>query len=183
MGSTAALRVFISETRDLAASELSQNPGSPILVSSSFFRACLAGRSKRVPDGDHPGRKVFDGLGEVVVDHGWGSLYSGMAWVYLLAAGICEIVWAIGLKKSEGFTRPWTSAWTIGVMLLSFWLLSFAMKSLPLGTAYAVWTGIGAVGTVAFGMAFLNEPKDLGRIACIAMIIGGIIGLRFLGKV
>jgi quaternary ammonium compound-resistance protein SugE len=106
-----------------------------------------------------------------------------MAWVYLLAAGICEIVWAIGLKKSEGFTRPWTSAWTIGVMLLSFWLLSFAMKSLPLGTAYAVWTGIGAVGTVAFGMAFLNEPKDLGRIACIAMIIGGIIGLRFLGKV
>ena len=79
------------------------------------------------------------------------SLYSGMAWVYLLAAGICEIVWAIGLKKSDGFTRPWTTAWTVLVMLLSFWLLSYAMKALPLGTAYAVWTGIGAVGTVLFG--------------------------------
>ena len=87
------------------------------------------------------------------------SLYSGMAWVYLLVAGICEIVWAIGLKRSEGFTKPVTSAWTIVLMLLSFWLLSIAMKTLPLGTAYAVWTGIGAVGTVVFGMAFLGEPR------------------------
>jgi quaternary ammonium compound-resistance protein SugE len=106
-----------------------------------------------------------------------------MAWVYLLAAGICEIVWAIGLKKSQGFTRPWTSAWTILVMLLSFWLLSFAMKTLPLGTAYAVWTGIGAVGTVVFGMMFLGEPRDAARIACIAMIIAGIVGLRVVEKV
>ena len=110
------------------------------------------------------------------------SLYSGMAWVYLLAAGICEIVWAIGLKKSEGFTKPVTSAWTVAVMLLSFYLLSFAMKTLPLGTAYAVWTGIGAVGTVVFGMVFMNEPRDLARMACIGMIVGGIVGLRVLAK-
>ena len=107
-----------------------------------------------------------------------GSLYSGMAWVYLLAAGICEIVWAIGLKKSEGFTRPWTTAWTVVVMLLSFWLLSYAMKTLPLGTAYAVWTGIGAVGTVLFGIVFMGEPKDLARLGCIVMIVVGIVGLK-----
>ena len=106
------------------------------------------------------------------------SLYSGMAWVYLLAAGICEIVWAIGLKKSDGFTKPWTTAWTILVMLLSFWLLSYAMKSLPLGTAYAVWTGIGAVGTVLFGIVFMGEPKDLVRVGCIALIVVGIVGLK-----
>jgi quaternary ammonium compound-resistance protein SugE len=101
-----------------------------------------------------------------------------MAWVYLVAAGICEIVWAIGLKKSEGFTKPWTTAWTVVVMVLSFLLLSLAMKTLPLGTAYAVWTGIGAVGTVVFGILFLGEPRDLARVGCILMIIGGIVGLK-----
>jgi len=101
-----------------------------------------------------------------------------MAWVYLLAAGICEIVWAIGLKKSEGFTRPWTTAWTVVVMLLSFWLLSYALRTLPLGAADAVWTGMGAVGTVLFGVVFMGEPRGLVRVACIVIIVAGIVGLK-----
>jgi quaternary ammonium compound-resistance protein SugE len=105
-----------------------------------------------------------------------------MAWVYLFLAGVCEVVWAIGLKKSEGFTRAWTSVWTVLMMLLSFYLLSIAMRSLPLGTAYAVWTGIGAVGTVIFGMAFMGEARDPPRIGCIVLIVGGIAGLKILGK-
>jgi quaternary ammonium compound-resistance protein SugE len=105
-----------------------------------------------------------------------------MAWIYLFAAGICEIVWAIGLKKSEGFTKPWTTTWTIVTMLLSFYLLSFAMKSLPLGTAYAVWTGIGAVGTVIYGITYMGEPRDVPRLLCTGLIVGGIIGLKLLSK-
>ena len=105
-----------------------------------------------------------------------------MAWVYLFLAGVCEVVWAVGLKRSEGFTRPWTTAWTILMMLVSFYLLSIAMKSLPLGTAYAVWTGIGAVGTVIYGMVVLGEARDVGRILCILMIVGGIVGLKVLSR-
>ena len=112
----------------------------------------------------------------------WPVYSGGMAWAFLIAAGVCEVVWAIGLKKSEGFTKLWTSAWTILVMLLSFYLLSFAMKSLPLGTAYAVWTGIGAVGAVLFGMFFLGEPRDVPRVACICLIVAGIVGLKVLAK-
>jgi quaternary ammonium compound-resistance protein SugE len=109
-------------------------------------------------------------------------ILSPMAWIYLLAAGICEVIWAIGLKKSEGFTRLWTSVWTVVVMLLSFYLLSFAMRRLPLGTAYAVWTGIGAVGTVIYGMAFMGELRDWPRVVCIAIIIAGIVGLKVLSR-
>lgn len=105
-----------------------------------------------------------------------------MAWIWLLAAGLCEIGWAIGLKESHGFTRPVTTAWTIAVMLLSFYLLSLAMKTLPLGTSYAVWTGIGAVGAAIYGMAKLNEPRDAGRLLCMVLIVAGIVGLKSLAK-
>ena len=103
-----------------------------------------------------------------------------MAWVWLAAAGVCEIVWAIGLKYSNGFTRPGVTAVTIVVMLLSFILLAQAMKVLPLGTSYAIWTGIGAVGTAIYGMVRLGEAKDLPRLVCIGLIVAGIVGLKVL---
>lgn len=101
-----------------------------------------------------------------------------MAWVYLILAGICEIGWAYGLKYSEGFTKPVVSIVTVAVMILSFILLSQAMKTLPLGTAYGIWTGIGAAGTAILGIVFLNEPRDLVRILCILMIVAGVVGLK-----
>ena len=104
------------------------------------------------------------------------------AWLYLIAAGICEIGWAIGLKYTEGFTKLGVSIVTVAVMILSFVLLAQAMKTLPLGTAYASWTGIGAVGTAILGMVLFNEPKDLVRIGCIVLIVVGVLGLKFLTK-
>lgn len=103
-----------------------------------------------------------------------------MAWIYLMLAGICEIAWAIGLKYSSGFTRLVPTIWTIAIMLLSFVLLSQAMRVLPLGTAYATWTGIGAVGTAIYGMVYFNEPRDWPRVGCIALIVVGIVGLKLL---
>ena len=102
-----------------------------------------------------------------------------MAWMILLLAGLCEVFWAIGLK-TYGFSLSWGGAATIVGMLLSFLLLGVALRDLPLGTAYASWTGIGAVGTAIFGMAFLNEPRDVLRILCIAFIVAGIVGLKVL---
>ena len=104
------------------------------------------------------------------------------AWFYLILAGICEIGWAFGLKYSEGFTKPLVSVVTVIVMILSFVLLAQAMKTLPLGTAYAIWTGIGAAGTAILGMFFLNEPKDLMRILCLLMIVAGVVGLKFFAE-
>ncbi|GAB3827965.1 DMT family transporter [Pontibacter rugosus] len=101
-----------------------------------------------------------------------------IAWVYLILAGICEIGWAFGLKYSEGFTKLGVSIITVIVMILSFVLLSQAMKTLPLGTAYGIWTGIGAAGTALLGMIFLNEPRDVIRIVCLLLIITGVIGLK-----
>ena len=107
-----------------------------------------------------------------------------MAWVYLIFAGICEIGWAFGLKYSEGFTKIGVSIVTVVVMILSFVLLAQAMKTLPLGTAYGIWTGIGAAGTAVLGIVFLNEPRDLIRILCILMIVAGVVGLKvFSGEV
>jgi quaternary ammonium compound-resistance protein SugE len=103
-----------------------------------------------------------------------------MAWIYLVAAGICEIVWAVGLKHSNGFTRLWPSVITIAIMLLSFVLLSLAMRTLPLGTAYAIWTGIGAVGTTIYGIVHFNESRDWPRLICIAVVVAGIVGLKVL---
>ncbi|MDX5419531.1 MAG: multidrug efflux SMR transporter [Hymenobacteraceae bacterium] len=104
------------------------------------------------------------------------------AWFYLILAGICEIGWAFGLKYSEGFTKPVVSIVTVIVMILSFILLAQAMKTLPLGTAYAIWTGIGAAGTAILGMFLLNEPKELMRIICLLMIIAGVVGLKFFAE-
>ena len=99
-----------------------------------------------------------------------------MAWIILLAAGLFEIGWAVGLKAAEG--RFWWLAATIAAMVVSVVLLYLAMRDLPLGTAYAVWTGIGAVGTVACGIVFFGEPADAVRLGCIALIVTGIVGLK-----
>ena len=102
-----------------------------------------------------------------------------MAWVYLIVAGLFEITWAIGLKYAEGFTRPLPSVITIGGMILSVVLLGLALRELPVGTGYAVWTGIGTVGAAILGMILFQEPATAIRLGCIALIVAGIIGLKF----
>ena len=101
-----------------------------------------------------------------------------MPWIYLVIAGLLEIGWAVGLKYTEGFSRLWPSVATLCAMIASFALLAAALKSIPVGTGYAVWTGIGAAGTAIIGMAFLGEPRDLLRVACIVLILAGVVGLR-----
>lgn len=102
-----------------------------------------------------------------------------MAWVYLLVAGFLEVGWAVGLKYTQGFTRLWPSVWTVVGMLLSFWFLAQATRSLPLGTAYAIWTGIGVLGTTVLGLVLFDEPRDWQRLSCIALILAGIVGLKW----
>jgi quaternary ammonium compound-resistance protein SugE len=101
-----------------------------------------------------------------------------MAWIYLAIAGVFEVVWVIGLKYTEGFTRIYPTIVTIIGMIISFYFLALAVKTLPIGTAYAVWTGIGAVGAIIVGMILFNEPKDLIRIVFLLFILTGIIGLK-----
>lgn len=101
-----------------------------------------------------------------------------MAWTFLTIAGLFEIGWAIGLKFTDGFTRPLPSALTVLAMIGSFWMLSLALRTIPLGTAYAVWTGIGAVGTAALGILLFAEPASALRLACIGLIVAGILGLK-----
>ncbi len=101
-----------------------------------------------------------------------------MAWLLLIIAGLCEIVWAIGLKHTAGFTRLWPTVVTLTAMVVSIVLLGIAMKSLPVGTSYAVWVGIGAVGTAVMGILVLGEPANAGRIVSLALIIAGIVGLK-----
>lgn len=101
-----------------------------------------------------------------------------MPWLVLLLAGLFEVIWAVGLKYTVGFTKLWPSVGTIAAMLVSFWLLAVAMKTLPLGTAYAVWTGIGTVGTVILGIVLLGESASPVRLACIGLILAGIVGLK-----
>jgi len=101
-----------------------------------------------------------------------------MAWLYLLVAGLFEIGWAVGLKYTEGFTRLWPSVWTGVCLIVSMILLAAAVKELPIGTAYAVWTGVGAVGTALLGMLLFGEPRDAARLLCIALIVAGILGLK-----
>ena len=101
-----------------------------------------------------------------------------MAWTYLMIAGLLEIGWAIGLKYTDGFTRLWPSVWTVVSMALSVLLLGLAVRSLPVGTAYAVWTGIGACGTALLGMYLFAEPATVLRLGCIALILCGIGGLK-----
>lgn len=103
-----------------------------------------------------------------------------MAWLLLFAAGLLEIGWAVGLKYTDGFSRPLPTVLTILSMTASVALLGLSLRSLPLGTAYAVWTGIGTVGTAAFGMALFGDPATAARLACIGLIVAGIVGLKLL---
>ena len=101
-----------------------------------------------------------------------------MAWIYLLLAGLFEVVWAIGLKYSDGFSRLWPTVGTLAAMAASIVLLAMAVKTLPIGTAYAIWTGIGAVGAVALGIVLFGDPATLPRLLCVALILVGIVGLK-----
>ncbi|MCA1928578.1 quaternary ammonium compound efflux SMR transporter SugE [Rheinheimera sp.] len=101
-----------------------------------------------------------------------------MNWLLLVVAGLLEVGWAVGLKYTEGFTKLWPSVWTLGAMVLSISMLGLAMRDLPVGTAYAVWTGIGAVGTVIVGIYLLGEPATAGRLISIGLILLGIVGLK-----
>ena len=101
-----------------------------------------------------------------------------MAWTLLVVAGLFEVGWAIGLKYTEGFTRLWPSVWTVAAMIVSIVLLGLALRSIPVGTGYAVWTGIGAVGTAVLGIVLFGDPATAARLACIALIVCGIAGLK-----
>ena len=101
-----------------------------------------------------------------------------MAWILLIVAGLFEVGWAIGLKYTEGFTRPLPTLLTLASMIVSLGLLGLALRDLPVGTAYAVWTGVGAVGTAALGIALFGDPATVGRLACIGLIVAGIAGLK-----
>lgn len=104
-----------------------------------------------------------------------------MAWIYLALAGVLEIGWAVGLKYTQGFTRLLPTVLTIASMIASLGLLGLALRTLPIGTAYAIWTGIGTIGTAALGIALFGEPATAARLACIALIVAGIIGLKLVG--
>lgn len=101
-----------------------------------------------------------------------------MAWVILVVAGLFEVGWAIGLKYTEGFTRPWPTVGTVLAMIVSLWLLGLAMKSLPVGTAYAIWVGVGAVGTVILGIVLFGDSANAGRLISIGLIVAGLVGLK-----
>ena len=100
------------------------------------------------------------------------------AWLVLLVAGLCEVGWAVGMKYTDGFSRLWPSVWTVALMIASVVLLGWALKVLPLGTAYAIWTGIGAVGTAILGIYLFDESRDVLRFVCIGLIVAGIVGLK-----
>ncbi len=104
-----------------------------------------------------------------------------MAWIYLLVAGLFEVVWAIGLKYTEGWTRLWPSVGTLAAMAVSFWCLSQSLKSIPIGTGYAIWTGIGAVGAAALGIVLFGDSASWPRLLCIGLIVSGVIGLKMVG--
>jgi quaternary ammonium compound-resistance protein SugE len=101
-----------------------------------------------------------------------------MPWIWLIIAGVLEIAWAVGLKYADGFSRFWPSVVTVILMLASFWCLAQAIKGLPLGTSYAIWTGIGAVGTAVFGILLFKEPATVARLVCMTLIVAGIVGLK-----
>ena len=101
-----------------------------------------------------------------------------MAWIYLLVAGLFEVVWAIGLKYTEGWTRLWPSVGTLAAMVVSFWCLSQSLRSIPIGTGYAIWTGIGAVGAAALGIVLFGDSASWPRLLCIGLIVCGVIGLK-----
>ncbi len=101
-----------------------------------------------------------------------------MSWFYLFIAGVFEVGWAVGLKYTEGFSKPLPTVLTVAAMAVSLWMLGLALKELPIGTAYAVWTGIGTVGTAILGIYLFNDPATVVRLACIGLIVAGIVGLK-----
>lgn len=103
-------------------------------------------------------------------------------WIYLIVAGCLEVVWALGIKYTDGFSKPVPSMITIGAMIASVWLLAIALKSIPVGTGYAVWVGIGAVGAAIGGVILFGESKSLPRIACILLIVAGVVGLKLFSE-
>ena len=105
-----------------------------------------------------------------------------MPWLYLFVAGLLEVGWAIGLKFTYGFTKLWPSVGTVTAMIGSFVLLALALKHIPVGTGYAVWTGIGAAGTAIIGMMFLGESREVARIVCLCLIVSGVVGLKVFSK-
>ncbi len=105
-----------------------------------------------------------------------------MPWLILLAAGVCEVIWALAMKASQGYTRLWPTLLTAGAMLVSVWLLGLSLRHLPVGTAYAVWTGIGAVGASLLGMVIFGESTAAPRLICIGLIVSGIVGLKLCGE-
>lgn len=105
-----------------------------------------------------------------------------MPWIWLIIAGTLEIAWAVGLKYADGFSKLWPSVITVLLMLASFWCLAQAVKGLPLGTSYAIWTGIGAVGTAVFGILLFKEPATVARLVCILLIVAGIVGLKLTAR-
>jgi quaternary ammonium compound-resistance protein SugE len=107
---------------------------------------------------------------------------SFLAWLFLILAGLFEVIWALSMKVSEGFTKHWATGLTLVAACLSLWLLCMASKTLPIGTAYAAWTGIGTIGVAAMGMFLFNEPATLARIGCIGLIVTGVIGLQILSN-
>ncbi len=101
-----------------------------------------------------------------------------MPWFHLIIAGLLEVAWAVGLKQTAGWTRLWPSLITVALMIASFFFLSLSLRTLPLGTSYAIWTGIGAVGTALIGIFIFDEPRTAARLVCILLIVAGIVGLK-----
>jgi quaternary ammonium compound-resistance protein SugE len=108
----------------------------------------------------------------------WMQPTPAQAWILLALAGLLEIAWAVGMKSTDGFPRPGPSVIVLAIALLSFWLLALAMKALPVGTAYAVWVGIGAAGAAILGMLLFREPATIARVTCVLLIVGGVVGLK-----
>lgn len=104
-----------------------------------------------------------------------------MAWLIVIVAGLFEVGWAIGLKYTDGFTRLWPTVATLVAMIVSVWLLSIGMRTLPVGTAYSVWVGVGAIGTVVLGIVLFGEPASVARLASVGLIVAGIVGLKLAG--
>ena len=101
-----------------------------------------------------------------------------MPWLHLIIAGLLEVAWAVGLKQTAGWTRLWPSVITVVLMIASFFFLSLALRTLPIGTAYAIWTGIGAIGTALIGLLIFDEPRTAARLVCILLIVAGVVGLK-----
>jgi quaternary ammonium compound-resistance protein SugE len=166
--------------------ELSAVRRQPLRVPAAFRRAVLASRWREFPidpravSGQPTAQRSAEWTSAKGDQQPLGDLI--MAWLTLIVAGLFEIGWAVGLKYSEGLTRLWPTVATAVALVLSMGLLALALRSLPLGTAYAVWTGIGTVGTAVLGMVLFREPATVARLVCIALIIVGIVGLKLVGE-